>query len=74
MEDKIFTSTTSPMISAQAQKMYLYIMANAAVCNPIPSKLACQRAIYYIYHVEVDGYNAKADEEHWKENKPKQSE
>ncbi len=69
MTDKMPETEYSPMIVAQAQRMYMYIMANLGQCNPIPSKLACQRAIYYIYHVEVDGYNAKADEEHWKQQK-----
>lgn len=57
MAENNHKSGPSPMIVEQAKKMYAYIMANAYSCNPIPCKLACQRAIYFIYNVEVDGYS-----------------
>ena len=69
MTNENTTISPNALHAAQAQKMYLYLLANAAICSPIPTKLACQRAIYYIYHVEVDGYNAKEDKDHWKQSK-----
>ena len=65
MSENNYKSGPSPMIVEQAEKTYAYIMANAGSCNPIPCKLACQRAIYFIYHVEVDGYDAKKDKDNW---------
>lgn len=65
MVDEIHVIETSPMIVAQAKRVYVYIMANAETGNPIPSKLACQRAIFLIYHVEVDGYDSKKDADSW---------
>ena len=65
MTENNYKSEPSPMIVAQAEKTYAYIMANAGSCNPIPCKLSCQRAIYSIYNVEVDGYDAKKDADYW---------
>ena len=65
MTENNYKSEPSPMIVAQAEKTYAYIMANAGSCNPIPCKLACQRAIYFIYNVEVDGYDYKKDADYW---------
>lgn len=53
-------------IKAQAMRMYIYGREHAHECNPVPDKLATQRAIWRIYHVAVDGYDPKADEGWWK--------
>lgn len=50
-------------VKVTAERMYAYCREHATECNPIPSKLATQRAIWRIYHVAVDGYNPNADEE-----------
>ena len=49
----------------QANRMYLYCREHAGECNPIPSKLATQRAIWNIYGVAVDGYNPEKDKKEW---------
>lgn len=51
---------------AAANRMYVYCLEHAQECNPVPSKLATQRAIWRIYQVAVDGYDPKADEGWWK--------
>lgn len=53
---------------AQANRLYVYCMEHASECNPIPCKLAIQRAIWKIYQVAVDGYDPKTDEKWWKNN------
>ena len=53
---------TSEDKKAQANKAYIYCLEHASECNPIPTKLACQRAIWNIYQVAVDGYNPKEQE------------
>ena len=50
---------------AQANRMYVYCREHASECNPIPSKLATQRAIWNVYRVAVDGYNPEKDKKEW---------
>ncbi len=45
----------------QAEKVYASILNHAFEANPIPGKLAAQRAIYRIYGVAVDGYRPEED-------------
>lgn len=45
----------------QAEKVYQSVLMHAFEANPVPSKLAAQRAIYRIYGVAVDGYNPLED-------------
>lgn len=46
-----------------ANRAYAYFREHANECNPIPSKISSQRAIWSIYKVAVDGYNPEADKE-----------
>ena len=61
--DEEINNNVETDVKATAERMYAYCREHATECNPIPSKLATQRAIWRIYHVAVDGYNPKADEE-----------
>ena len=46
-----------------ANRMYQYCLEHSGECNPMPSKLATQRAMWKIYGVAVDGYNPQTDKE-----------
>ena len=63
--DVEINQNTSEDKKIQANRMYLYAREHAGECNPIPSKLATQRAIWNIYHVAVDGYNPEKDKKEW---------
>lgn len=58
MTEDLFTSEKR----IQAEKVYASVLNHALEANPIPGKLAAQRAIYRIYGVSVDGYRPEDDE------------
>ena len=63
MVDMGFNDDTSADKKEVANRMYQYCLQHASECNPIPNKLAVQRAIWYIYQVAVDGYNPEKDKQ-----------